>query len=239
MNGTSSTTRRPASSAADGPRPRRARVPRRVRLRRTVAVLVALVALVGGFLLVGDLRSRAGIDLAMGERPVAAPCVAGSPARMTIPALSVDAPFEAVDVDHKAAPDGAGDAPLGTPVDPRKAGWFAAGPRPGSGVGTVLTDGHTSRDGSAIFQETLADTIAVGQQLDLVMDNGGTCSYVIAQVWRNVEAVHAYPDLVTSQGLYDQQGPERLFLATDGGPWLDEVRRFRDVNVVVATPIGR
>lgn len=203
---------------------------------RTIAVVALLL---GAVFVALDLRSRTGVDLAMGDRPVAASCVAGSPTRMTIPALGVDAPFEAVDVDRKAAPDSAGDAPLGTPVDQRKAGWFATGPKPGSGVGTVLTDGHTYRDGSAIFQETFTEKVVVGQQIDLVVDNGSTCSYRIAQVWRNVEAVHAYPDLVTSQGLYDQQGPERLFLATCGGPWLEEARRFRDVNVVVATPIGR
>jgi hypothetical protein len=199
----------------------------------------ALLVVVGAVFVVSDLRSRSGVDLAMGELPIAAPCVAGSPTRMTISALGVDALFEAVDVDAKAAPDGAGDAPLATPVDQRKAGWYAAGPKPGSGAGTVLTDGHTYRDGSAIFQESFADKVADGQEIALVLDNGSTCRYRISKVWRNVEAVSAYPGLVTSEGLYDQQGPERLFLVTCGGPWLEDVRRFRDVNVVLATPVGR
>lgn len=218
-----------------GRRPKRP-LGRRVRLTRTIVVLGVLLGLV---LLVAHRRSGPDVDLAAAERPVAAPCAAGTPTRMVIPALGVDAAIEGVDVDRKAAPASAGDAPLGTPVDPRKAGWYVAGPKPGSGAGTVLTDGHAAPDGSALFQPSFADTVAVGQQIDLVIDNGSTCSYRIAQVWHTVEAVHAYPDLVTSQRLYDQQGPERLFLATGGGPWLDDAHRFQDVEVVLATPVGR
>ena len=95
------------------------------------------------------------------------------------------------------------------------------------------------RDGSAIFKEDFADRVAVGQQIDLVIDNGSTCSYRITAVWRNVDAVTGYGRLVTSQRLYDQQGPERLFLETCGGPWVESARMFKDINVVVATPVGR
>ena len=104
-----------------------------------------------------------------------------------------------------------GQAPLGAPVDQHKAGWYAAGPKPWSGMGTVLTNGHTYRDGSAIFQQDFAALVAVGQRIDLVLDNGTTCSYRISTVWRNVDAVQDYPQLVASERLYDQQGPERPF----------------------------
>jgi hypothetical protein len=77
----------------------------------------------------------------------------------------------------------------------------------------------------------------VGQQIDLVMDNGSTCSYRISAVWRNVDAVTGYPQLVSREHLYDQQGPERLFLETCGGPWLPSARMFKDINVVIATPV--
>jgi hypothetical protein len=201
---------------------------------RTAAVLLAVT----GCLLVGtDLRSRTGLDLAMAERPAAAPCQPGAPARLSITALGVDSPVESIGLDPRGTPDITGQAPLGAPVDQRKAGWYAAGPRPGAGTGTVLTNGHTYRDGSAIFKEDFADRVALGQQIDLLLDNGTTCSYRISAVWRNVDAVTDYPRLVAGEGLYDQQGPERLFLETCGGPWVESARTFKDINVVLATPV--
>ena len=197
---------------------------------RTISVVLGLV---GVILVITDLRSRTGMDLALSQRPLAAPCQPGSPTRMSIPALGVDAPIETIGLDRRARPDDSGQAPLGAPVDKRKAGWYAAGPKPGSGMGTVLTNGHTYRDGSAIFQEDFAARVAVGQQIDLVLDNGTTCSYRISVVWRNVGAVQDYPQLVASERLYDQQGPERLFLATCGGPWVEGARMFKDINVVL------
>ena len=209
-------------------------IPRAVRLMRTIS---AVLGLVGVILVMTNLHTRTGMDLALSQRPLAAPCQPGSPTRMFIPALGVDAPIETIGLDHRAQPDDSGQAPLGTPVDQRKAGWYAAGPKPGSGMGTVLTNGHTYRDGSAIFQEDFAALVAVGQQIDLVLDNGTTCSYRISTVWRNVGAVQDYPQLVASERLYDQQGPERLFLATCGGPWVESAQMFKDVNVVLATPV--
>jgi hypothetical protein len=215
--------------------PRRpTRIPRAVRLMRTIS---AVLGLVGVILVMTNLRAHTGKDLALGQRPPAVPCQPGSPTRMSIPALGVDAPIETIGLDRRARPDDSVQAPLGAPVDQRKAGWYAAGPKPGSGMGTVLTNGHTYRDGSAIFQQDFAARVTVGQQIDLLLDNGTTCSYRISTVWRNVDAVQDYPQLVASERLYDQQGPEQLFLATCGGPWVESARMFKDVNVVLATPV--
>jgi hypothetical protein len=209
-------------------------IPRAVRLMRTIS---AVLGLVGVILVMTNLHTRTGMNLALSQRPLAAPCQPGSPTRMSIPALGVDAAIETIGLDHRAQPDDSVQGPLGTPVDKRKAGWYAAGPKPGSGVGTVLTNGHTYRDGSAIFQEDFAALVAVGQQIDLVLDNGSTCSYQISTVWRNVGAVQDYPQLVASERLYDQQGPERLFLSTCGGPWVESAQMFKDIHVVLATPV--
>ncbi|MEP6628815.1 MAG: class F sortase, partial [Lapillicoccus sp.] len=196
---------------------------------RTLSVVVGLTGLV---LVLTGLRSQPGEELAMDARPPVVTCQPGSPTRMSIPALGVDAPVEHIGLDRRGTADPTGQAPLGAPVDQRKAGWYAAGPKPGAGTGTVLTNGHTYRDGSAIFKQDFAATVAVGQQVDLVLDNGSTCSYRITEVWRNVDAVTGYPGLVSTQHLYDQQGPERLFLETCGGPWVESARMFKDINVV-------
>jgi hypothetical protein len=201
---------------------------------RTISVMLGLV---GVILVMTNLRTQPGMDLALSQRPLPVPCQPGSPTRMSIPGLGVDAPIETIGLDRRARPDDSGHAPLGAPVDQRNAGWYAAGPKPGSGRGTVLTNGHTYRDGSAIFQEDFAALVTVGQQIDLVLDNGTTCSYRISTVWRNVDAVQDYPQLVASERLYDQQGPERLFLATCGGPWVESARMFKDINVVLAIPV--
>ena len=201
---------------------------------RTIAVVVGVV---GVTLVVTELRSRTGMDLALGQRPLAVPCQPGSPTRMSIPALNVDAPIETIGLDRRARPGSTGQAPLGAPKDQRKAGWYAAGPKPGSGTGTVLTNGHTYRDGSAIFQQDFTAKVALGQQIDLLIDNGSTCSYRISAVWRDVDAVTDYPLLVASEHLYDQRGPERLFLETCGGPWVESAGRFKDINVILATPV--
>lgn len=226
------------SVRAGGPHRRparpRTRIPRAVRLLRTLSVVAGLSGLV---LALTGLRSQSSGELVLDAPPTVTACRAGVPTRMTIPALGVDAPVEHLGLERRGPADASGQPPLGAPVDQRKAGWYAAGPKPGSGTGTVLTNGHTYRDGSAIFKEDFAERVAVGQQVDLVLDNGSTCRYRITTVWRNVDAVSGYPQLVASQHLYDQQGPERLFIETCGGPWLESARMFKDINVVLATPV--
>src|SRR4029453_5513834 len=119
---------------------RATRIPRAVRLMRTISVVLGLV---GVILLMTNLPTRTGMELALSQPPPAAPCQPGSPPRMPIPALGVNAPIETIGLDRRARPDDSGQAPLGAPVDKRKAGWYAAGPKPGSGMGTVLNNGHT------------------------------------------------------------------------------------------------
>jgi hypothetical protein len=179
---------------------------------------------------------------AKASKPAATPeatCRAGVPARLVIPALGVDAAFERIGLDQKAPADAAGKRPLGNPVDRRDAGWYEAGPKPGSGRGTVLINGHTYRNGSAIFKEDFADRAQEGQRIDIVQANGSTCAYRIERIWREVDAKRDYPGIVAREGLYDFAGPERLFLATCGGRWSNQIQNYLDINIVVATPVGR
>lgn len=166
-------------------------------------------------------------------------CTAGVPARLVIPALGVDAPFERIGVDTGAPADAQGRQPLGNPTDRTKAGWYAAGPRPGSGTGTVLANGHTYRDGSAIFRESFASRVAVAQRIDVVQRGGGVCSYQVQRVWREVDAKRDYSRIVSSEKLYNFQGPERLFLATCGGSWNSLAQDYDDISLLIATPIDR
>ena len=166
-------------------------------------------------------------------------CRVGEPKRLVIPALGVDAPFERIGLDRTGGRDASGRLPLGNPTDRTRAGWYAAGPRPGAGTGTVLATGHTYRDGSAIFQEDFARRIAVRQLIQVRQDNGSVCSYRVARVWREVDAARGYPRLVESERLYDFSGPERLLLATCGGSWNALAQDYDDISVLVAVPVGR
>ncbi|HET8594433.1 MAG TPA: class F sortase [Intrasporangium sp.] len=166
-------------------------------------------------------------------------CRPGVPARLVIPALGVNAPFERIGLDQNAPADANGNRPLGNPVDRRHAGWFSSGPQPGSGRGTVLINGHTYRNGSAIFKEDFATRAQAGQRIDIVQANGSTCSYRIERIWRTVDSAHDYPKIVSREGLYDATGPERLFLATCGGRWSDRIQNYLDINIVIATPVDR
>jgi hypothetical protein len=166
-------------------------------------------------------------------------CREGVPSRLSIPALDVDAPFEPIGLDEKAPADSQGRHPLGNPKDRTKAGWYADGPRPGSGRGTVLTNGHTYRNNSAIFKEDFASRIAVGQVITIVNDNGSKCSYRVHRVWREVNAARDYPRIVASEHLYAFDGPERLFLATCGGSWNSSTQNYDDISLLIADPVGR
>lgn len=166
-------------------------------------------------------------------------CVVGAPSRLVIPALGVNAAFETIGVDTEAPADDQGKRPLGNPSDRTQAGWYSAGPRPGAGTGTVLVNGHTYHDGSAIFKESFASQIADGQRIDIKQDNGSVCSYQVQRVWRDVDAKTEYPGIVESQNLYDFSGPERLFLATCGGPFDPSIQNYNKISLLVATPIDR
>lgn len=181
--------------------------------------------------------SRAGSPSSTPSR--ASTCRAGEPARLVIPALGVDAPFERIGLDPIAEPDTEGRRPLGNPKDRTRAGWYADGPRPGTGTGTVLTNGHTYRDNSAIFKEDFAERIAVGQLIHVRQRNGSTCSYSVSRVWREVDAARDYPRIVVSEHLYDFEGPERLFLTTCGGSWNSVTQNYDDISLLVATPVRR
>lgn len=160
-------------------------------------------------------------------------CRAGAPQRVVYAALGVDAKVERIGLDRGAA----GVRRLGNPTDTGRIGWYAAGPRPGSGSGTVLLDGHTYRDGSAVFGEDFPMRARAGQLIQTVQPDGSVCSYRVQRVWPAVDAERDYPRIVASEHVYDTDGPERLFLTTCGGRWDSAREEYDDISVLVATRI--
>ena len=110
------------------------------------------------------------------------------------------------------------------PEGPHQGGWYADGPRPGEGRGTVLTDGHTYRNNSAIFRRTsrpastrAADPRRAGQRLDLLLPDP-------ARLARGRRRRRLPPHRPVRAPL-QLRGPERLFLASVR--WRLELRRSR------------
>lgn len=163
-------------------------------------------------------------------------CRPGAPHRVVYAAVGVDAMVERIGLDRDGS-GGAGVRRLGNPTDTGRIGWYAAGPLAGSGSGTVLLDGHTYRDGSAVFGEDFPLRARAGQLIQTVQPDGSVCSYRVQRVWPAVDAKRDYPRIVASGHLYDTGGPERLFLATCGGRWDSAREEYDDITVLVATRI--
>jgi hypothetical protein len=72
-----------------------------------------------------------------------------------------------------------------------------------------------------------------------VQPDGSVCSYRVEKVWAAVGSARDYPRIISSERLYDRDGPERLFLATCGGSWNAATRNYEDISVLVAVPVGR
>jgi hypothetical protein len=172
-------------------------------------------------------------------RPTGPTCGPGPPQRVVYPDLGVDAAVERIglETDAPAGAGAAGTLRLGNPTDISRIGWYADGPRPGSGAGTVLLDGHTYRDGSAVFGEDFPSRAQAGQLVQTVQQDGSVCSYRVDRVWPAVDAQRGYPRIVASEHLYDRSGPERLFLATCGGRWDATREDYDDITVLVASPL--
>jgi len=164
-------------------------------------------------------------------------CRPGPPRRVVYPDLGVDATVERIGLESAASTRADGTRRLGNPTDISRIGWYADGPKPGSGTGTVLLDGHTYRDGSAVFGEDFPSRVRAGQLVQTVQQDGSVCSYRVDRVWPAIDARQDYPRIVASEHLYDPGGPERLFLATCGGRWNDAREDYDDITVLVATAL--
>lgn len=119
---------------------------------------------------------------------------------------------------------------LAVPDDPSVLGWWSTGARPGSGVGSVVVDGHvdSARDGLGVFAALRA--LTVGQRVEVVDQAGRRWSYLVT-------GRRSYPKtaLATSD-VFDQSVSERLVLVTCGGVFDRVTRHYADNVVVYARP---
>lgn len=153
--------------------------------------------------------------------PQAVPAVP-APARLTVPALGVDAVVDAVGVE----PDGQ----MTVPAEVDRVGWYRFGPPPG-GQGSAVIAGHVDSRTQGLGVMAPLREAALGQEV-LVTDANGAETR-----WRVVSRELISKQALPLDRLFSRDGPPRLTLITCGGPFLPEFGSYRDNVVVVAEPV--
>jgi hypothetical protein len=217
----------PGAPRPDGGTRRTSRRVHRLRRTGTVATVLALVLAVvltwdrddaGGPRkpttrpLSADIGAprTAGRDAA---RPTDVPTAPTGPARLRVPALSIDAPL----IDLGLGPDGQIAVPPYSA--PQEAGWFDGSVSPGDD-GTAVIVGHVdTRSGPAVFWNLSA--IRSGDRIDVQDQDGRTETFAVdrveefsrdhfpaAQIYGSVPGAPAQLRLITCGGPYDHRRGE-------------------------------
>jgi LPXTG-site transpeptidase (sortase) family protein len=135
----------------------------------------------------------------------------GTPDRILIPALEVDAPV--VPIQSK-------DRVLDPPADADVIGWWSEGARPGAKRGSALVTGHTIHTGAGALKdlETLEDGDAISVHTDK-----GDIDYVV----EDVRVLTKEELAAQAETLFDQTSEPRLVVITcedwDGSAWQSNV----------------
>ncbi len=126
---------------------------------------------------------------------------------------------------------------LGVPsdADKAKAGWYPSVPA-GAPKGSVIMDGHTYHDESAIFKTDFGARARVGMTLTLGCASGGSFAYVVGEVIPALE-VAEYSSLVDSRRLYASDGPPQVVLVTCTD-WNPIRRDYDHRGILVAQPVS-
>ncbi|MER7855149.1 class F sortase, partial [Streptomyces bacillaris] len=142
-----------------------------------------------------------------------------APARIRIPAISLDQPLTSLRVQQ--------DGRLGVPDEPRTIGWWSDGPRPGGPGATVIVGHVDSATGPGAFHGL--STLDPGDEVTMVQDDRSTMTFTVRALRQYGK--NAFPD---SQ-VYTTTGPPALHLITCSGPYDRSRREYRDNLVVYAT----
>jgi LPXTG-site transpeptidase (sortase) family protein len=137
----------------------------------------------------------------------ATPVGPANPQRLLIPAISVNAPVEQVNILST------GD--LGTPTGSpwTDTGWYANGPRPGE-QGSAVIDGHLDRPGGSPAVFWYLRNVRVGNEVDVFDSDGTTLRF-------RVTDVESYPPQdAPIQQIFGNNGGKYLNLITCAGDWI-------------------
>jgi len=185
-------------------------------VRRIISVSI-IVVFVSGAVVVNAIRSEAPVAQAEVSLQLTRK---GSPLRLTIPKIHVDAAIRSVGL----TPQGA----MGAPEGPSDVAWFDQGPRPGE-TGTAVIDGHFGWKGGAPAVFDTLSTLQAGDTLSVENSEGVVTTFIVRELRRygqheNTDAVfysndgNAHLNLITCEGLWDTVSKtyaKRLVVFTD------------------------
>ncbi|MBW8172910.1 class F sortase [Ornithinimicrobium sp. Arc0846-15] len=144
-----------------------------------------------------------------------------APTRVSVPALDIDAPIDALGVE--------GDQ-MAVPADGDRVGWYKFGATPATDGGSTVLAGHvdTSAGFGAMAPLRQAE---VGTLIDVELADGNTRTYEVVGREQFDKG-----DLPVAD-LFERAGSERLVLITCSGEWQADVGSYTDNVVVAATPV--
>jgi hypothetical protein len=187
-----------------------------VAVRILAVVALSVVALVAGTVALVGGQARPRIDSVVLPEVPAGSVVA--PVRLTVPSVGVDTGLT------RLGADAAGRLVL--PDDFAVAGWFAAGPAPGT-IGPAVLAGHVdSVHGPAVFHRL--GEVPVESEVLVGREDGTTARFTVTQVQQ-------YPkDAFSTAEVYGPTAGAELRLITCGGAFDRTQRSYVDKVVVYA-----
>lgn len=166
---------------------------------------------------------------AAAPQAAAAPSAPCAPSGFSIPAMGIDAPVVRIGL------DASGNLGVPSDADKKKAGWYPNAVLAGSRLGSIIMDGHTYRDGSAIFTTSFDSTVRVGMTVGLSC-GGGTFPYRISELKLNLN-VGDYSGFVDGRRLYAPDGPPQIVMVTCTD-WNPVSGTFDRRAILIATPMS-
>ncbi len=159
------------------------------------------------------------------EQVIVSDPLIGKPLTLYIPALSVNAPIQAV---GKAA-SGAMGTPQGVNKF-REVGWYKFGPRPGQ-QGSAVIDGHLDNALSLKGVFYHLDQLKIGDEVSVQTDEGEQVFFRVTQV-----RTYDYKDASTDEVFISNDGKAHLNLITCEGAWVQREKSY-DQRLVVFTDL--
>lgn len=144
------------------------------------------------------------------------------PRRVVIPAIGVDAPVRALEVNR--------DGVLPAPATNDATGWWRAGPEPGERGPSVIAGHVDSYRGPAVFYRLTE--LRPGDRISVARADGSAVTFTVYRIARH--AKNAFP----TGAVYGGTGDPQLRLVTCGGAFDSVQRRYLDNVIVFAARSG-
>ena len=149
------------------------------------------------------------------------PAAVPPPVRLVVPDLGVDTAVDPVGVEA--------DGSMTLPAEVDRVGWYRFGPVPGA-EGSAVLAGHVDSRDQGLGALAPLRAAEVDDEV-LVTDAAGATTR-----WRVVSRELLEKEALPVDTLFARTGAPRLVLVTCGGPYLPDLRSYRDNVVVVAVP---